>query len=142
MNRITLKGIMLIVACFGSALSLQAQQINEEDVKINIAKIESPTAQLKNLEPISYTYDTEKFKNLGLPQGNQYGFQQESVSNSFPSLVQTTSKVYASGKNSTKTAKFEATKQVDLIPVLVAAIKEQQEQIELLKKEIELLKTK
>ncbi len=128
----------------GFSFSSFAQQknVDEQDLKINVTKIANSTEQLKNLEPIAFNYNTEKFKNLALPAGDQYGFLASNVENTFPALVQTSSKVYTEGKNTSKVAKYEEVDKESLIPMLVAAIKEQQEQIEALKKEIEEIKTK
>jgi hypothetical protein len=55
-------------------------------------------------------------------------------------MVYEVSKIYEAGKNNSKVASYNEVQTTDLIPVLVAAIKEQQAEIELLKKEVQLLK--
>src|SRR5690606_14169853 len=97
---------------------------------------------LKNLNPIVYNYVQDKFKNLDLPAGNRHGFLTSDVENVFPDMLQTSSKMYKKGKNTIKIAKYEDVDNEHLIPVLDADIKEQQEQIEALKKEVEELKSK
>lgn len=142
MHNFLKKGVYTLLLTIGSTYAVHAQQVNEEELKINVTKIANSTEQLKNLEPIAFNYDTDKFKNLDLPSGNQYGFLASNVETTFPTMVQTSAKVYNTGKNTSKTAKFSEVDQERLIPMLVAAIKEQQEQIEALKQEIEALKAK
>src|SRR5690606_6383308 len=110
--------------------------------KTNIEKIENSIEKLKSLNPIVYKYARDKFKNLDLPAGNRYGFLVRDVENVFPDMLETSSKIYKKGKNTTKIAQYDDVDNERLIPVLVAAIKEQQEQIEALKKEVEQLKSK
>jgi hypothetical protein len=124
------------------ALNVNAQKITDNELKVNIAEITNPITQLKELEPISFSYNVDKQKNLKLPLGSQYGFATKSVSTNFPSVVYETSKMYSAGKNQFKTAKYDEVNMEKLIPVLVAAINEQQAQIDVLKREIEALKKK
>lgn len=137
-----LKGICTLTISIGACTLSHGQHIQNDEIKTNIVQIENPTEKLKKLNPIIYNYDREQFKNLDLPAGNRYGFLTDGVENVFPDMMQTSSKIYTTGKNTTKTAKYADVDQERLIPVLVAAIKEQQEQIEVLKKEVEELKSK
>jgi hypothetical protein len=125
-----------------ATLTASAQKINEQELKVNIGKIANSTQHLKNLEPVTFNYDVSKYKHLKLPAGAQYGFMASNVQTEFPEMVYEASKVYDSGKNSSKVAKYSEVQTENLIPVLVAAIKEQQAEIELLKKEVKLLKEK
>jgi len=135
--------ISLLALVIGvSSQQVNAQKIEEKELKIGVEKITGSTEQLKNLEPVSYQYAADKYKHLKLPKGEQYGFLASNVEASFPEMVVESSKVYSSGKNSTKVAKYEEVNTESLIPLLVAAIKEQQEQIDLLKKELQALKGK
>ena len=142
MNKSIIKGFYVLCISLASSYAASAQQVNEEELKINVTKIANSTEQLRNLEPIAFNYDTDKFKNLDLPAGDQYGFMASNVETTFPNLVQTSAKVYPVGKNAHKVAKYNQVDQESLIPMLVAAIKEQQEQIEALRKEVESLKAK
>lgn len=125
-----------------STLTVSAQKIDEQELKVNIDKISNSTQHLKNLEPVTFKYDVNKYKHLKLPSGEQYGFLASNVQPEFPAMVYEASKVYESGKNNSKIAKYNAVQTENLIPVLVAAIKEQQAEIELLKNEVKLLKAK
>lgn len=120
----------------------KAQNLNETELKLDINKISNSTEQLKKLEPITFKYNTDNYEYLKLPKGNQYGFLESSVQSEFPNIIQNKSTMYNSGKNNTKVAKYNEVKTESLIPVLVAAIKEQQNQIDILKKELAVLKEK
>lgn len=142
MNHPLFKGAMMGLLLSACAITASAQKINEQELKVNVGKIENSTQHLKNLEPVTFKYDVDKYKHLKLPAGEQYGFMASNVQPEFPAMVYEASKVYESGKNNSKVAKYNAVQTEHLIPVLVAAIKEQQAEIELLKQEIKLLKAK
>lgn len=142
MNYPLFKSALLSFFLCACALTASAQRIDEQELKIEIGKISNSTQQLKKLEPVSFKYDVNKYKHLKLPSGEQYGFLASDVQAEFPAMVYEASKVYGSGKNNSKVAKYKEVQTADLIPVLVAAIKEQQAEIELLKQEVKLLKAK
>ncbi|WP_276088263.1 tail fiber domain-containing protein [Pedobacter sp. JY14-1] len=135
-------GKSAVLGLFLSAcvFTVNAQNIEESELKVNVEKVSGSARQLINLEPVKFQYDVKKYKGLNLPSGNQYGFLASNVQSSFPELVHETARQYPSGKNSNKVVTYKEVDNKDLIPVLVAAIKEQQSEIEMLKKEIGLLK--
>jgi len=134
----------IAVACymFIGLETINAQQLNEQELKVNIQDIRKSTEQLKQLTPITFDYDTQKFAKLNLPKGNQYGFLASNVKSVLPDVAKESSQVYTVGKNTTKVARYDNVDSESLIPLLVAAIKEQQQQIEALQKEVEVLKEK
>lgn len=136
------KTAVLGLVLTASAMSVNAQKINEKELKVDVDKISTATQQLKNLEPVTFKYDTKKFNYLQLPTGGQYGFLVSNVLPEFPEMVAEVSKQYNAGKNDSKVVKYNEVQTENLIPVLVAAIKEQQAEIELLKRELNLLKEK
>lgn len=142
MNFPLFKGTMVGLLLSACAITASAQKINEQELKVNVGKISNSTEHLKNLEPVTFKYDVNKYKHLKLPAGEQYGFLASNVQPEFPAMVYEASKVYESGKNNSKVAKYNEVQTENLIPVLVAAIKEQQAEIELLKQEVKLLKAK
>ena len=117
-----------------------AQQISDKEIKKNVVAIDNALSRLVKLEPKSFTYDNGKYNYLSLDKGKQYGFIAEDIVQTFPELVNEKSVQYMFGKNVYRTAKLKMVDGVSLIPVLVASIKEQQQQIEQLKQEIEALK--
>lgn len=132
----TMVGLLLTLA----GLNANAQKIEEQELKVNIGKITNSTQQLIDLEPVTFKYDVKKYNHLKLPSGEQYGFLASNVQPKLPTLVYSTSKVYNVGKNNSKVATYDEVQTEHLIPLLVGAIKEQQAEIELLKKELNLLK--
>jgi len=132
----------VLALTFGTCIIVNAQQLDEQELKINVDKISNSTERIKALEPVTFVYNTDKYKKLNLPSGNQYGFLASNVGGVFPDMVQESSQFYAAGKNTSKVAKYEEVNSNDLIPLLVAALKEQQAQIEALQQEVNNLKSK
>jgi hypothetical protein len=128
----------IMLAC--ASLSVNAQKIDEQKLKLNVSKISNPLQQLQHLDPVTFNYNQVQYKDLKLPAGNQYGFLASNLQAQYPAMVYEASKIYNSGKNSSRVAKYDEVKSQDLIPVLVAAVKEQQAEIESLKRELMLLK--
>lgn len=128
----------ILLAC--ASLSVNAQKIDEQKLKLNVSKISNPLEQLQNLDPVTFSYNQDQYKALKLPAGNQYGFLASNLQAEYPAMVYEASKIYNSGKNNSKVAKYDEVRSQDLIPVLVAAVKAQQVEIESLKKELILLK--
>lgn len=123
-----------------TSLDSSAQKISEQELKTNVTDISSATAKVMNLKAVTFQYDVKKYNNLKFPAGMQYGLLAEQVKPEFPELVNERAKSYSAGKNAFRVAKYDEVENAQLIPVLVAAIQEQQEQISLLKKELENLK--
>lgn len=142
MKYLLIKGSVTGLLLAAATLTASAQKINEQELKVNVGKIANSTQHLKNLEPVTFKYDVSKYKHLKLPEGEQYGFMASNVQPEFPAMVYEASKTYESGKNNSRVARYNEVQTENLIPVLVAAIKEQQAEIELLKKEVQLLKAK
>lgn len=130
---------MLLLA---TTFAATAQSIQENDLKTNVAPIVKPVEKLQNLEPIYYSFNTEKLSHLKLNKSPQYGFKLQSAKDNFPDLIRTNNKSYTAGKNYIKNATYQDLETESLIPVLVAAIQEQQIAIKELQKEIEQLKSK
>jgi hypothetical protein len=137
-----IKGITLTAGIIIFSLSASAQKIEEKDLKVNIASITNPVERLAALQPIKFNYNLDKYSKVDFPSNAQYGFETNSVSQKFPELIKSNAKSYPAGKNQFKYISFDDVDEVSLIPVLVAAIKEQQQQIDALKAEVEKLKAK
>jgi hypothetical protein len=119
-----------------------SQTVTDNEIKKNITGINSSLEKLVQLNPRIFEYETEKYKHLKLERGVKYGFIAEELQQVFPHLVKQKNVPYMFGKNSYRHIKIKTVDEASLIPVLVAAIQEQQEQIEKLTQEIEGLKTK
>lgn len=119
-----------------------SQHLPDSEIKKNINPVTAPLQKLVQLEPKTYEFETNKFKYLKLQQGRKYGFLAENVQGIFPELVSEKSISYMFGKNSYRDASIKIVDELSLIPLLVASIKEQQQQIEKLQAEVEELKRK
>ncbi|PST84239.1 DNA topoisomerase IV [Pedobacter yulinensis] len=137
-----MKILMTALVCGIMACSLgsQAQKLSDNQLKSNIQPIENPVNRLVQLEPVSFEYNKDWSTRLKLGQNKQFGFVAEDLGKVFPELVFTQNKDYPSGKNASKMASVNKVDLEALVPVLVAAMKEQQAEIENLKKEISGLK--
>lgn len=134
----TIKSFVIIGAIMGFVYTANAQQqVQEKELKVNIETIAQPLNIINNLKPVTFNFNTEKYKAFELPKSKQYGFITENTSTE---IVDKKSKIYKTGKNATRTFQTEEVNNEKLIPVLVAAIKEQQAEIEALKKELQNLK--
>lgn len=100
-------------------------------------------ARLAALRPVSYRYKpaASGFEDLRLPQGLHYGLMADEVAQVFPELVHeqvhvsmtpTTGEPGEERPKATSTT-YQGVNYVELIPILIQAIKAQQEQIEALK---------
>lgn len=134
------KKIIFSVLFSGITVVLSAQSLPDSEIKKNVTDISTPLQKLVQLEPKVFEYDTEKYKHLKLKAGKTFGFMSENMQQVFPELVITKHSSYMFGKNVYRDTKFKAIDETSLIPVLVASIKEQQVEIEKLKKAIEELK--
>ena len=135
-----IKALLFAVIISLSGSNASAQNSIDKDIKKNISSIENATASLIQLEPKKFEYDINRYKQLNLPQGTQYGFLAENVENILPELVNKKNVRYVYGKNSTKDGAIQTVDNNSLTPFLVASIKELYEEIEKLKAEIATLK--
>lgn len=117
-----------------------AQAVPDKEIKRNVTEISTPLEKLIQLEPIVFEYNTEKYKHLKLKSGFHFGFMSDNMQQVFPQLVTTKHVSYMFGKNVYRDTKIKTIDETSLIPVLVAAIKELQAEIEKLKKDITELK--
>lgn len=134
-------------ACFVlSFLAITAvsfsQSYPDSTIKINAQLIQNPMGSIIRLEPKMFEYDTQNFKQLRLDKGKQFGFMADNMKEVFPSLVGEKSISYLFSKNTYRTATIKTIDEAGLVPVLVAAFKEQQAEIEKLKSELADLRNK
>lgn len=119
-----------------TTLGLRAQEVAQNNVKPVINALET----VSKLQPISFTYDKAWAEKLKLSTQTQYGFETAEAKSNVPQLISVQSKSYTSGKNATSNATLTQVDYERLIPLLVGSIKEQQQQIDALKREIKSLK--
>jgi hypothetical protein len=118
-------------------------------LKKEIKTISGAVDLVKNLRGVNYYYDQDKYPDLNLPTGEQYGFIAQEIEKVMPNEVREA--VFPGNQNvkgangkvePAKDYKFKTVAYTNIIPVLVEAIKEQQKQIEDMKQQIEDLKKK
>jgi hypothetical protein len=117
-------------------------QSSDERLKKNIKPIGSVLDKLSKVNPIRYEYDETKMK--GLPKGDRIGFSAQNLESIFPECVKDVSMPVIdnngemtydiSGEIITKS--YKAVTYDEMIPVLLSAIKEQQQQINELKRNL------
>jgi len=135
-NPIQKKGLvtgLLVTLC---AFSLSAQKIEEKHLKTGVAEINNPLMYLTALKPVTFKYNSAMLKDLKLSDSIQHGFLTQDFKLQHPELVFEAFKTFPAGKGSTKTIRYDEVSSESLIPVLVAAIKEQQAQIDALKHQL------
>lgn len=134
------KTIIFSLLFIGMTLSMSAQQVHDNEIKKNVTEISTPLEKLLQLEPKVFEYNTKKYKHLKLQAGKKLGFMSDNMHQVFPELVITKHSSYMFGKNVYRDVKVKTIDEAGLIPILVASIKEQQVEIEKLKKDIADLK--
>lgn len=135
--------IMPVIAALFLAFNIssaQAQQVSDKEIKKNATPVSNSLAALSRLQPVTYEFNREAFKQLNLPGGTQYGFIAEDVKQVLPSAVSTDAKWYTAGKNSQRAVTVSTVDLEKIVPLLVGAVKEQQAEIEKLRAEIQALK--
>lgn len=139
-NTMRIAGLFIVLFITGAQAS--SQDLTDNTIKKNIQPIANPLQQVTSLNPASFEYNTGRFKHLKLTEGVHYGFITEEFQQVFPELVYKKRHSYMAGKNNYRQAVTGNVNMEELVPVLVAAIKEQQAQIDQLKAEIDALKRK
>ena len=114
--------------------------IPDHKIKTNVSTLNNSLEYISQLEPKRFEYNTHLYKHLKLPTGKFYGFLSEDFQRVMPHLVSHEVKLFSTGKNSQQTAYIPTVDMEKLIPVLVGAIKEQQNMIQQLQAEIMALK--
>ena len=132
---------LLLVALIISGIAF-SQTVTDIELKKNVTSINEPLQKLAQLNPKTFEYNTEKYRHLKLGGGVKYGFIAEELEQIFPDLVQRRNISYMFGKNTYRDTQIKSVDEASLIPVLVAAIQQQQQQIEKLTQEVETLKNK
>jgi hypothetical protein len=111
-------------------------ETSDARLKTNVRAIESALDKVLRLEGVTYDWKTKEFPQMQFSEGRQYGLIAQQVESVIPELVQTDGEGWKSIEYS------------HLVPVLIEALKEmkglvgtQQEQIDVLKAELQTLRT-
>jgi len=130
--------MMFAVFLISASLKISAQEI----AQTNIQPLNNSISLVSQLQPVSFTYDAKWADKLKLSNKTQMGFVVTDVEKVLPALVNKTAKDYPVGKNASRNATLSTVDYESLIPLLVGSIKEQQQQIEQLKRELDSLKSR
>jgi hypothetical protein len=101
----------------GSAYSTGGWVSSDQRFKENIAVIESPLEKVRNIRGVVYTWKREQYKDKGFPEGRHFGVIAQEVEQVLPEVVK-------EGPEGEKAVAY-----TELVPILVEAIKEQQQMI-------------
>lgn len=134
------KLILLATVLVFSGTAAFSQSVSDTDLKKNIQPLTAALNKLVQLKPSVYEFETSKFKHLNLAQGRKFGFLTDNMEAVFPELVTEKRVSYMFAKNGYRNTTYKAIDEASLIPLLVASIKEQQQQIEELKAAVAELK--
>jgi hypothetical protein len=131
--------VIIIFSVLFASVNTRAQT-SAKELTTQVNEISHPLDKVLSLQPVVYRYNTDKFRDIRLPRGNQFGFDIETANAALPELVSNRKYSYAIGKNTFRTATVRQFNSDNLVPFLVGAIKEQQAELLRLKSEIESLK--
>jgi len=121
-----------------ASLQISAQEVAQNNVKPVTNSLET----VSKLQPVSFNYDKAWAEKLKISPKQQYGFIGTEAKSVVPEIVTVQAKDYAAGKNAYRSATLTKVDYESLIPLLVGSIKEQQQQIDALKQEIQSLKSR
>ncbi|MGV3504941.1 MAG: tail fiber domain-containing protein [Adhaeribacter sp.] len=131
-----LKKVFLLATLISLGHLAYAQQVPDQELKKNVMPVQNALSYIQQLEPKKFEYNTSKYAKLKLPAGQQYGFLADNMQKVLPELVDSRSQSYLVGKNAYKNATYQHYDLESLIPILVGAIQEQQQQIDQLKRQL------
>jgi hypothetical protein len=112
-------------------------QWSDRQLKQNIRRLDNVLGKVMQLKPSTYSFKSDEYKHLYLPNGEQIGLISQDLESVFPELVKEIHVPSADGK---QVEKYKGVTYTALIPVLIAAMQEQQTQISAQNEEIQNLK--
>ncbi len=140
-------GLVNNAGYFSGNVTVTGSFSNPSDAKLkqNINKMENALPKVIQLEGKVYENKIAEYSHMNLSEGKQFGFIAQDVENIFPELVRVNQHPGANKKEQEEgifydPVDYKSINYIGMIPVLVEAIKEQQEMIETLKAEIDELK--
>lgn len=116
---------------------------SDRKLKTDIAPLTGSLHKLMQLKPSTYKFRTEEFPNMYLPKAPQIGLIAQDLEQVFPDLIRNNPEEtkMENGQKIIVHPEFKAVQYIELIPVLIGGIQEQQTAITDLNKTIESLKT-
>jgi hypothetical protein len=119
---------------------------SDASLKTNIQPVSPVLAKLMQLQPHTFSFRSDsRSKQMGLPQGTHHGLIAQEIETVFPELVVECTHLSpqrdANG-NEAESFNYKGLKYIELIPILIQAIKEQQQTIDDLKAHVEELRNR
>lgn len=121
---------------------------SDRKFKNDIKPLRGGLSIINQLKPSVYTFKTDEFKQMNLPEGSQFGLIADEVQSILPNAVKKAVQpaLYENhdeknGKKLSEEVEFSAVNYTEMIPILIAAVQEQHTIITNLQKQIEKLKT-
>jgi hypothetical protein len=121
---------------------------SDRKLKNNIKQLSDAMSIINRLKPSVYTYKTDEYKQMYLPEGLRYGLIADELQQVLPGLVKKAvqpaeyeNRDKKNGKKLHDAVEFNALNYTEIIPILIGGMKEQQQMIEELKSEIRNLKS-
>jgi hypothetical protein len=113
---------------------------SDDELKENVDSLRDVLPSLTKLRPISFDFKkTSDLQHMNLAAGKQFGFSAQELEAIFPELVHTERHPSAGeleGREGEPPISYKSVNYLALIPMLVEAIKEQQEMIEQLRNQL------
>jgi len=117
-------------------------QTSDANLKENIQDLTDPMSIISQLLPKTYTFKQADNMSMQLPNGTHYGLLSQDVESILPELVKNSvhsARYDSMGIEIYPEIEFKALNYIELIPLLIAAIKEQQQIMEGLQAQLTLL---
>ena len=118
----------------GDVYTTGSYQPSDRSLKTNIEDLDNASELVSKLKVHTYNYLTDKYPTMNLQEGERFGFLAEELKEVLPQLVKSTEQpnMLPDGEESTELPTIDVVNYTELIPILTAAIQEQQKQIETL----------
>ncbi|QBZ98977.1 tail fiber domain-containing protein [Flavobacterium sangjuense] len=120
---------------------------SDRKLKTDIVPLNGALTLINRLQPSAYNYNTSAYKQMNLPEGLQYGLIADELQQVIPSAVKKTVQPAEyenhdsqNGKKLSDEVEFNAVNYTAIVPILIAAVKEQQQVIEGMQLQIDELK--
>jgi hypothetical protein len=116
---------------------------SDQKLKKDIQDLDNAIGLLLQLRPHTYIYRQDEFPGMVLPEGKQYGLIAQEVEQVLPDLVMNNThpaKYSTDGSLLAPGVDFKSLAYQELIPILIKAIQEQQEQLDRQEQQIKELK--
>lgn len=130
----------------GNVYAVAYYQSSDRKLKNDIQPLSGALSIIQKLKPSVYTFKTNEYQQMQLPAGLQYGLIADEVQQVIPGAVKKAvhPAMYENddehnGKKLSEEVEFNAVNYIEMIPILISGIKEQQAMIEKLTAKVAVL---